>query len=134
MCIRDRPQGGDGEFKPALLLAQAYRQALTAAVQEHCGSVAIVWPKFNLPGVSETDLLSILVQGEREFLAEQELWVTLVVEDVRRLRLPDSLINAVSRYIKDHYICLLYTSLCPCQLCPRSGRDAERRGNERLQR
>ena len=84
------PQGGGGEFKPVLLLAQAYRQALTAAVQEHCGSVAIVWPKFSLPGVSETDLLSILVQGEREFLAEQELWVTLVVEDVRRLRLSDS--------------------------------------------
>ncbi len=97
-------QGGDGEFKPALLLAQAYRQALTTAVQEHCGSVAIVWPKFNLPGVSETDLLSILVQGEREFLAEQELWVTLVVEDVRRLRLSESLITAVSRYIEDHYI------------------------------
>lgn len=98
------PQGGDGEFNPALLLTQAYRQALTAAVREHCGSVAIVWPKFSLPGISEDDLLSILVQGERELLTEQELWVTLVVEDVRRLRLSDSLINAVSRYIKDHYI------------------------------
>ena len=98
------PQGGDGEFNPALLLTQAYRQALTAAVREHCGSVAILWPKFSLPGISEDDLLSILVQGERELLTEQELWVTLVVEDVRRLRLSDSLINAVSRYIKDHYI------------------------------
>ena len=98
------PQGEDGELNPVLLLAQAYRQALTAAVREHCGSVAIVWPKMSLPGISEDELLSILVQGEREFLTEQELWVMLVLEDVRRLRLSDSLINAVSRYIKDHYI------------------------------
>ena len=51
----------------------------------------------SLPGISEDELLSILVQGEREFLTEQELWVMLVLEDVRRLRLADSLIKAVSR-------------------------------------
>ena len=87
----------------AVLVARAYRQALAAVVREHCRSVAVEWPKMSLPGISEDELLSIIVQGEREFLAEQELWVTLVVEDVSRLRLSDSLIGAVSQYIEDHY-------------------------------
>lgn len=87
----------------AVLLTQAYRQALTAVVREHCRSMAVEWPKMSLPGILEDKLLSIIVQGEREFLAEQELWVTLVVEDVSRLRLSDSLIGAVSQYIEDHY-------------------------------
>ena len=97
-------QGGDGEFNPALLLTQAYRQALTAAVRGTLRVGRHLVAEVQFTRISEDDLLSILVQGERELLTEQELWVTLVVEDVRRLRLSDSLINAVSRYIKDHYI------------------------------
>ena len=97
------PQNAGENSGTAVLLARAYRQALAAVVREHCRSVAVEWPKMSLPGISEDELLSIIVQGEREFLAEQELWVTLVVEDVSRLRLSDSLIGAVSQYIEDHY-------------------------------
>lgn len=76
------PQNAGENSGTAVLLARAYRQALAAVVREHCRSVAVEWPKMSLPGISEDELLSIIVQGEREFLAEQELWVTLVVEDV----------------------------------------------------
>ena len=92
--------GGQGE---AELLAGAYKSALRLAREKGCGSVAFPLISSGIYGYPKREALQVAVDTIREFLAEEELDVYLVVFDRRAVELGEALYEGLRHFIDRYF-------------------------------
>ena len=94
----------DGESGEEHLLRAAYLSALALAVENGCESIAFPLISSGIYGYPKADALRVATDAIRDFLAEQELDVLLVIFDRDTLELSEDLLGAVASYINDNYV------------------------------
>ena len=93
--------GGQGEAK---LLASCYRNALELARQYNCASVAFPLISSGVYGYPKDAALKLATDVIRDFLAENEMLVYIVVFDRDSFHASGRLYANVAEYIDDNYV------------------------------
>jgi O-acetyl-ADP-ribose deacetylase (regulator of RNase III) len=98
------PRYRDGTQGEAALLRACYLNALAAALERGCESVAFPLISSGLYGYPKAEALDVATAAIGDFLRAHDLDVSLVVPDRAALAVGEGLLGAVSAYIGRHYI------------------------------
>ncbi|MDR0861392.1 MAG: macro domain-containing protein, partial [Oscillospiraceae bacterium] len=86
------------------LLRAAYTNSLKRAVENECESVAFPLISSGVYGYPKADALAVANATIRDFLADNDLDVSLVVYDRAAFEVSEKLLGAVASYIDEHYV------------------------------
>ena len=86
------------------LLRACYLNSLQLAAQHHCDSIAFPLISSGIYGYPKKRALQVATQAIRDFLAEQEMSIWLVVFDRDAVAVSEQLSGAIERYIDANYI------------------------------
>ena len=88
----------------ARLLRSAYRSSLELAEKNHCVSIAFPLISSGIYGYPKDQALQVAVSAIREFLADHDMEVYLVIFDRVSFAVGKELLGAVESYIDEHYV------------------------------
>ena len=88
----------------ARLLRSAYRSSLELAEKNHCASIAFPLISSGIYGYPKDQALQVAVSAIREFLADHDMDVYLVIFDRVSFAVGKELLGAVESYIDEHYV------------------------------
>lgn len=88
----------------ARLLRSAYRSSLELAEKNHCTSIAFPLISSGIYGYPKDQALQVAVSAIREFLADHDMDVYLVIFDRVSFAVGKELLGAVESYIDEHYV------------------------------
>ena len=88
----------------ARLLRCAYRSSLELAEKNHCASIAFPLISSGIYGYPKDQALEVAVSAIREFLADHDMEVYLVIFDRVSFAVGKELLGAVESYIDEHYV------------------------------
>ena len=88
----------------ARLLRCAYRSSLELAEKNHCASIAFPLISSGIYGYPKDQALEVAVSAIREFLADHDMDVYLVIFDRVSFAVGKELLGAVESYIDEHYV------------------------------
>lgn len=88
----------------ARLLRSAYRSSLELAEKNHCASIAFPLISSGIYGYPKDQALQVAVSAIREFLADHDMEVYLVIFDRVSFAVGKELLGAVESYIDEHYV------------------------------
>lgn len=94
-------QGGGHD--EARLLKSCYRNSLRLAREHGCGSIAFPLISAGIYGYPKAEAMRIAAEAVREFLAEDDLDVTLALFERGEALLGQELLGEVRSFIDDHY-------------------------------
>ncbi|MDR0862691.1 MAG: macro domain-containing protein, partial [Oscillospiraceae bacterium] len=86
------------------LLRAAYTNSLKRAVENKCESIAFPLISSGTYGYPKADALAVANAAIRDFLADNDLDVSLVVYDRAAFEVSEKLLGAVASYIDEHYV------------------------------
>ena len=86
------------------LLRSAYTESLKLAVKNKCKSIAFPLISSGIYGYPKDEALQVATAAIRDFLAEHELDVYLVIFDRVSFAVSKDLLGAVESYIDEHYV------------------------------
>lgn len=87
-----------------LLLRSAYTEALTLALEKKCESIAFPLISSGIYGYPKDRALEVAVSAIKDFLAERDMEVYLVIFDRVSFTLSRELLGAVESYIDENYV------------------------------
>lgn len=88
----------------ARLLRRAYLSSLYLAETNHCASIAFPLISSGIYGYPKDQALEVAVSAIREFLADHDMDVYLVIFDRVSFAVGKELLGAVESYIDEHYV------------------------------
>ena len=88
----------------ARLLRSAYRSSLELAEKNHCTSIAFPLISSGIYGYPKDQALEVAISAIREFLADHDMDVYLVIFDRVSFAVGKELLGAVESYIDEHYV------------------------------
>jgi O-acetyl-ADP-ribose deacetylase (regulator of RNase III) len=94
----------DGKHGEEKLLRDTYTNALKRAVENGCDSVAFPLISSGIYGYPKAEALAVATSAIREFTADHDMNVTLVVFDKSAFEVSRELLGDVDSYIDEHYI------------------------------
>ncbi len=94
--------GGDRGEREALI--SCYKNSLTLAVENGCESVAFPLISAGVYGYPKDQALQIACDTVREFLADHDLTVYIVLFDAKAFRLAKELHGSIQSYIDERYV------------------------------
>lgn len=86
------------------LLRDAYTNSLKRAVENKCKSIAFPLISSGIYGYPKDEALKVATSAIKDFLADHDLDVTLVVYDKSSYTVSRELLGAVKSYIDEHYV------------------------------
>lgn len=84
-------------------LSACYQNALQLAAANGCASIAFPLISSGIYGYPKEEALRVAENAIRDFLANNEMGVTLVVFDKASIAVSDALLDNVGRYLGEHY-------------------------------
>ena len=94
----------DGKQNEEALLRACYINSLSLAVKQACESIAFPLISGGFHGYPKRDALRVATDAIRDFLADHDITVSLVVFDKTAFEAGEELHGEVERYIDAHYI------------------------------
>jgi len=94
----------DGNQGEEAMLRSCYTKSLELAVEHNCDSIAFPLISSGIYGYPKADALRVATTAIRDFVAEQDIDVSLVVFDKEALTVSQELLGAVESYIDEHYV------------------------------
>ena len=94
----------DGKQGEEKLLRSCYMNALNIAVKNGCVSIAFPLISSGIYGYPKADALRIATDAIRDFIAEHDIDVSLVVFDKTAVEISEELLGAVEKFIDDNYV------------------------------
>jgi O-acetyl-ADP-ribose deacetylase (regulator of RNase III) len=94
----------DGKQGEEKLLRDTYANALKRAVENGCESVAFPLISSGIYGYPKAEALAVATSAIREFIAEHDINVMLVVFDKSAFEVSRELLGDVESYIDEHYV------------------------------
>lgn len=85
-------------------LRAAYTNSLKRAIENKCDSVAFPLISSGIYGYPKDEALRVAISAIRNFLADHDIEVTLVVFDKSAFTVSRELLGAVESYIDEHYV------------------------------
>lgn len=86
------------------LLRSAYTESLKLAAKNGCGSIAFPLISSGIYGYPKEEALQIAVAAIKDFLAEHDIDVYLVIFDRASFAVSEKLLGAVESYIDENYV------------------------------
>ncbi len=93
-----------GSCGEAALLADCYRSSLQLAVENGCATVAFPLISAGAYGYPRIEALRIATDTVRDFLAQHDLLVYIVVYDADSFQISAELVRDITAYIDDSYV------------------------------
>ena len=94
----------DGKNDEETLLCNAYVNSLKRAVENECESIAFPLISSGIYGYPKAEALSVAISSIQDFLAENDINVSLVVFDKAAFTVSKELLGYVQAYIDEHYV------------------------------
>jgi O-acetyl-ADP-ribose deacetylase (regulator of RNase III) len=94
----------DGTHGEEQLLRDAYTNSLRLAVDNKCESVAFPLISSGIYGYPKAEALAVATAAIRDFIADHDIDVSLVVFDKAAFTVSEKLLGEVESYIDEHYI------------------------------
>lgn len=94
----------DGRHGEERLLRAAFTNALKRAAEKGCASIAFPLISSGIYGYPKDEALRTATSAIRDFLAENDMDVTLAVFDAAAFAVSRELFGAVGSYIDEHYV------------------------------
>ena len=98
------PVWKDGKSGEEALLRQCYDRALALAAERKCGSVAFPLLAAGTYGFPRDRALRIAEEAFRDFLADHEMMIWLVVFDRKSFHVSEALFRSVESYLDETYV------------------------------
>ena len=98
------PWWKDGQSGEEALLRQCYDRALTLALEKECSSVAFPLLAAGTYGFPRDRTLRIAEAAFRDFLADHEMMIWLVVFDRKSFQVSEALFRSVESYLDETYV------------------------------
>ena len=86
------------------LLRSAYTESLKLAAENKCGSIAFPLISSGIYGYPKEEALQVAVTAIKDFLAENDMDVYLVIFDRASFTVSEKLMGAVESYIDENYV------------------------------
>ena len=86
------------------LLRSAYTESLKLALENGCGSIAFPLISSGIYGYPKEEALRVAVTAIKDFLAEHDMDVYLVIFDRASFSVSEKLLGAVESYIDENYV------------------------------
>lgn len=86
------------------LLRSAYMESLKLAAENSCGSIAFPLISSGIYGYPKEEALQVAVAAIKDFLAEHDMDVYLVIFDRASFAVGEKLLGAVESYIDENYV------------------------------
>lgn len=93
-----------GSYEEATLLQACYRNSLVLAKSKGFESIAFPLIASGIYGYPKEEALKIAMDTIKEFLAENDMKVYLVVFDHKAVQLSKAVANPLQQFIDDHYV------------------------------
>ena len=98
------PVWRDGQSGEEAVLRRCYDRALELAAERKCGSVAFPLLAAGTYGFPRDRALRVAEAAFRDFLADHEMMIWLVVFDRRTVQISEALYRSVESYLDDTYV------------------------------
>ncbi|MDR3216683.1 MAG: macro domain-containing protein [Clostridiaceae bacterium] len=94
----------DGKHGEEQLLRDAYTNSLRLATDNKCESVAFPLISSGIYGYPKAEALAVATAAIRDFIADHDIGVSLVVFDKAAFTVSEKLLGEVESYIDEHYV------------------------------
>ncbi len=94
----------DGKHDEETLLRSCYTNSLKCAIDNQCESVAFPLISSGIYGYPKAEALRVATSAVRDFLADNDIAVTLVIFDKESFIINEGLLDEVESFISENYI------------------------------